>query len=81
MSAVIQGHEPIEVRDVLLIAHERLADLMLRADELRHAHGSDEPRFADEGTIALCMALRELAEAVQSAQPNVDVEPQGGNYD
>ena len=54
MAVLIEGTEPIEVREVLLTASDRLADFM-----------QQHPDLEDSGSIMLCVALRRLGEGIK----------------
>lgn len=58
MATVIDGTDPIEVQQLLLIASDRLAD-----------YCGDSPPF-DTGTVQICIDLRDLAEKVVTIKPD-----------
>jgi len=91
MSAVVSGMDPIELRELLLTAHDRMADLMVRGDktikELRPLGGKPDysifdaahPAFTDTGSIRLCMDLRDAAERVMPGQAQTTNRTTEGN--
>ena len=58
MATVIDGTDPIEVQQLLLIASDRLADYC----------GDSQP--FDTGTVQICIDLRDLAEKVVTIKPD-----------
>ena len=53
MTTVIEGTDPIETQQLLLIASDRLAEYVCLSQPF------------DTGTVRVCIALRDLAESIK----------------
>ena len=53
MTTVIEGTDPIETQQLLLIASDRLAEYVCLSQPF------------DTGTVQVCIALRDLAESIK----------------